>query len=99
VNGIEELDVWHVPSQELLHVQQLHLRERVRAVVLKFIVKNIQNLLNSHRMLIDTYSQFHQYFTSSFCADILAPKKLQSQTVIREKLHKALLYKKALVKC
>jgi len=31
-------------------------------------------------------SQFHQHFISSFCANILLPKKLQSQTVIREKL-------------
>jgi hypothetical protein len=28
--------------------------------------------------------KFHLYFMSSFCADILWPKKLQSQTVIRE---------------
>jgi len=33
--------------------------------------------------------KFHQHFTSSFCADILL-----SQTVIREKLLKALLNKK-----
>jgi hypothetical protein len=31
---------------------------------------------------------------SSFCANNLAPKKLQSQTVIREKLCKALMYEK-----
>jgi len=43
-----------------------------------------------------TYSKFHQHFTSSFCADILS-LKLQSQTVIREKLHKAFLYEKGKV--
>jgi len=38
---------------------------------------------------------FINIFTSSFCTDILMPKKkIQSQTVIREKLHKALLYGK-----
>jgi len=40
-------------------------------------------------------NQFHQHFTSSFQqVNILSPKKSQSQTVIREKLRKALLYKK-----
>jgi hypothetical protein len=29
---------------------------------------------------------------SSFCANILAPKRLESTTVTREKLHKILLY-------
>jgi len=33
-----------------------------------------------------TFSQFHQHFTSSFCPDILSPKKFQIQTVIRETL-------------
>jgi len=36
--------------------------------------------------------QFHQHFTSSFC--IFLTKKLQRQTVIREKRCKALSYKK-----
>ncbi len=39
-------------------------------------------------------SQFHQHFTSAFFADILSSKKLWSQNVTREKLRKALLYKK-----
>jgi len=39
-------------------------------------------------------SQIHQKFMSIFCADILAQKNLQSQTVIREKLCKILLYEK-----
>jgi len=34
--------------------------------------------------------QFHHHFRSSFCADILLPKKLQSQNVIKEKLEKHL---------
>jgi len=34
---------------------------------------------------IDTCSQFHQHFKSSFCTDILLPKKIQIQTVTREK--------------
>jgi len=38
-------------------------------------------------------SQFHQNFTSSFCANIFSTKKLQNQTVTREKLHKTLPYK------
>jgi len=47
--------------------------------------------------------QFHQHFTSNFCNNIFATiffhqyfstKKLQSQNVTREKLCKALLYKK-----
>jgi len=42
--------------------------------------------------------QFHQHFTSSFCADILLPKKLQSQNVSREKLRKVLLFKKDMCK-
>jgi len=40
------------------------------------------------------WSQFHQHFTSRFCANILAPKKLKSLTVNREKLQKTLLYEK-----
>jgi len=36
----------------------------------------------------------HQHFTSSFWANILSPKKLQSQSVARKKLLKALLYEK-----
>ncbi len=45
-------------------------------------------------------SQFHKHFTISFCANILSQKKkIQSQTVIREKLCKILAYKKARVKC
>ncbi len=47
---------------------------------------------------IDNWSQFHQHFTSSFCA-IFCVKKLQSKTVTREKLWKTLSYKKAWVKC
>jgi hypothetical protein len=35
-----------------------------------------------------TSSQFHQNFMSSFCTDILLPKKLQSQTETREKFEK-----------
>jgi hypothetical protein len=34
---------------------------------------------------IDTCSQFHKHLISSFCADILVPKKLQSQIVTIEK--------------
>jgi len=30
---------------------------------------------------IDTYSEFHQHFTSNFCANFLLLKKLQTQTV------------------
>ncbi len=37
--------------------------------------------------------QFHQHFMSSFCTDNLWPKK-SSSTVTREKLRKALTYKK-----
>ncbi len=49
-----------------------------------------------HGSLRLTYAcrQFYQHFAISFCTDFLAPKKLQSQTVIREKLCKALLYEK-----
>jgi hypothetical protein len=41
-----------------------------------------------------SFSQFHQHFTSSFCANIKRQRKLQSQTVIREKVRKTLLNKK-----
>jgi len=42
----------------------------------------------------------HQNFTSSYCANILSPKKLPSQPVGRKKLCKTLSYKKKLlVKC
>jgi len=43
---------------------------------------------------IDGCSQLHQQFTISFCANILAPKKLLSLTVIREKLFRTLSYEK-----
>ncbi len=42
-----------------------------------------------------SFSQFHQHFTSRFCT--LTPKK-SKETVIREKLHKALLYEKGMHK-
>jgi len=50
------------------------------------------------RITGETSSKFHQHFMSSFCANILLPKKLQSQTVVRGKLQKALLYKKCTCK-
>ena len=40
-------------------------------------------------------SQFHQHFTSSFCADFLLPKKLQTQIISTLKLRQTLLHKKA----
>jgi len=43
--------------------------------------------------MIDSCGQFHQHI-SSFCTNILTPKKLYSQTEIREKLCKALLCEK-----
>jgi len=43
---------------------------------------------------MNSYSQFNQHLTSSFCANILWQKKLHSQTVIKEKLQKALSHKK-----
>ncbi len=48
----------------------------------------------AHVGKIDTCSPFHQHCMSSFFADILSPKKLQSQTVIREKQQKTFSYKK-----
>ncbi len=43
---------------------------------------------------LGTSSQYHLHFMSIFCADILSPKKFQSQYGIREKLHKTLLHEK-----
>jgi len=44
---------------------------------------------------IDNRGQFHQHFMCAFCTNIFEPKdRLQSQKVTREKLRKALLYKK-----
>ena len=43
-------------------------------------------------------SQFHQQFTSSFCADCHSSKKIQTQTVRTEKLRKTLSYYKAACK-
>jgi len=40
-------------------------------------------------------NQFHQHFMNSFCANILWPKKIQSQTIIIEKMNRTLLYKKS----
>ncbi len=47
-----------------------------------------------HCNRVATYSQLHQQFTSSFCTDISFAKKFLSKIVIREKLGKALSYKK-----
>jgi len=44
-------------------------------------------------MIFATRSQFHQHFTRAFCI-----KKIKSQNVTREKLRKALLYKKFVYK-
>jgi len=41
-----------------------------------------------------TLVQSYQHFMSSFCPDILSPKSYKSQSVIREKLSKALSYEK-----
>jgi len=38
--------------------------------------------------------QFYQHITHAFCGNIFCAKKLQSQNLTREKLHKVLLYKK-----
>ncbi len=46
------------------------------------------------KTLNSAWGQFHQHFMSSFCTEIILPKKLQSQTVTREKLRKTLPYKK-----
>jgi len=40
-------------------------------------------------------SQFQQHFTSSFCSNYPFDRKLQTQTVNTQKLHKTLLYRKA----
>jgi len=40
-------------------------------------------------------NQFHQHFMSSFCANIILPKKSQSQTINKENCRKTLSYKKA----
>jgi hypothetical protein len=46
-----------------------------------------------------TCSQFHHHFTSSFCVNILLPKKkIQSRKASREKLCKAHSYKKSVCK-
>ncbi len=45
-----------------------------------------------------TRCQFYHHFMSTFCPDILAPKKLRFQNVTREKLFKALSYKKCVCK-
>jgi len=52
----------------------------------------------SHQYILTFSSQFQQHFMSSFRANILLLKKLQNQTVIREKLQKELSYKKVLHK-
>ena len=52
----------------------------------------LQNVIERYNETI--YSQFHQHFTNSFCANDLALKKIQSQTVISKKLRKILSYKK-----
>jgi len=46
------------------------------------------------RHILQSRCQFHQYITSSFCANIFAPKNYKSQIVTREKLRKTLLYKR-----
>jgi len=43
----------------------------------------------------DACSQFHQHFISCFCVNIHLTKKLQSQSVITEKLWETLLYEKS----
>jgi len=40
--------------------------------------------------LVAACGQFHQHFTHAFCANIILPKKFQSQNVSRDKLHKTL---------
>jgi len=42
------------------------------------------SLIKSDSLLHYISNQFHQHFTSSFCANILLPKNIRSQTAIRE---------------
>ncbi len=44
-----------------------------------------------------TFSQVHQHFMSSFCANILSIKNYKTKTLTKEKLHKTLLHKKLLL--
>jgi len=48
----------------------------------------------NNNQTLSTSSQFHQHFTNSFWADIFFCQNISRQTVIREKLRKALLYEK-----
>jgi len=66
-----------------------------RKMLLKFTPEELEKVMRlwvclanvGHRRA-KASSPFHQHFTSSFCTNILLSKNLQSQTVIREKLHK-----------
>ncbi len=51
------------------------------------------------RACVKCWWNLHLLTNSSTALIFFPPKKIQSQTVIREKLHTALLFKKARVKC
>ena len=64
------------------------------------LYRNENNFQEITHVRMFTYSQFHQHYTGSFFSDFFPPKKLQTQTVNKKKLHKTLFfYKKLLVKC
>ena len=46
-----------------------------------------------------SYSQFHQYFTSSLCANFLWPKKYKPKPWVQKSCLKAFWMKKLLIKC
>jgi len=47
---------------------------------------------------IDTFNEFHQHFTSSFCADILVPKNYKEKLYLEKSLKKHFRAKKFQVK-
>jgi len=71
-------------------------REVIEKIRTKFIFKCYYDSFSKNLICIPLKRQFHQHFTSSFLAENLSPKKIQSQTVTREKL-KTLSYKKSLL--
>ena len=62
-----------------------------------FFTRNPLNSLFAVGCLKNTFSQFHQHFTSSFCADFLSTKKYKHTLWVQKSC--AFCTKKLLVKC
>ncbi len=86
------------------HFCQYSLVNKIQTQTTK-IEKSVQNNLvqkAAHKILLKltyTYSQFHQHFMSSFCANILSPKNYKAKLLVEKSCAKHFCTKRLHIKC